>query len=121
MIELPPSCVRVERSRARRAVAAALRRRRLQGDGQPTLVTEFGGTAVGGAEGWGYETAKTEDDLLSICADQVGALIDGEIVQGFCYTQLTDIEQEVNGLLTYDRRHKLDPEKARSITARRAK
>ncbi len=27
----------------------------------------------------------------------------------FCYTQLYDIEQEVNGLYTYDRRAKLDP------------
>jgi hypothetical protein len=31
-------------------------------------------------------------------------------VAGFCYTQLTDIEQEINGLLTYDRRPKVDPE-----------
>ena len=29
---------------------------------------------------------------------------------GFCYTQLTDIEQEINGLLTYDRRPKLAAE-----------
>lgn len=28
---------------------------------------------------------------------------------GFCYTQLTDIEQEINGLLTYDRQFKADP------------
>jgi hypothetical protein len=28
---------------------------------------------------------------------------------GFCYTQLSDVEQEVNGLLTYDRRPKVDP------------
>ena len=32
-----------------------------------------------------------------------------EFLAGFCYTQLTDIEQEVNGLLTYDRRPKVDP------------
>jgi hypothetical protein len=36
-------------------------------------------------------------------------------VSGFCYTQLTDIEQEINGLLTYDRRPKVDPEKIREI------
>lgn len=89
-------------------------------DGQPILVTEFGGLAVsGGAEGWGYMTAESEDDLLGRYAALVDALIDGGVVQGFCYTQLTDVEQEVNGLLTYDRRHKLDPVKVKAITSRR--
>ena len=31
-------------------------------------------------------------------------------VAGFCYTQLTDIEQEINGLLTYERVPKIEPE-----------
>jgi len=39
---------------------------------------------------------------------------------GFCYTQLYDIEQEVNGLYTYDRRPKFDPEKIRAINAQKA-
>jgi hypothetical protein len=37
-------------------------------------------------------------------------------VQGFCYTQLTDIEQEINGLLTYDRKPKADLTRIREIT-----
>jgi hypothetical protein len=37
-------------------------------------------------------------------------------VQGFCYTQLTDIEQERNGLLTFERRPKIDPAVLRPIT-----
>jgi hypothetical protein len=37
-------------------------------------------------------------------------------VEGFCYTQLTDIEQERNGLLTFDRQPKIDPDLLRSIT-----
>ena len=37
-------------------------------------------------------------------------------VEGFCYTQLTDVEQEQNGLLTFDRRPKADPELIRAIT-----
>ena len=37
-------------------------------------------------------------------------------MQGFCYTQLTDVEQEVNGLLTYDRRPKADLVRIREIT-----
>ena len=34
---------------------------------------------------------------------------------GVCYTQLTDIEQEINGLLTYDRKMKFDPAQVRAI------
>ncbi len=37
-------------------------------------------------------------------------------MQGFCYTQLTDVEQEINGLLTYDRRPKADLSRIREIT-----
>jgi hypothetical protein len=36
----------------------------------------------------------------------IEALLQSEPVQGYCYTQLTDVEQEVNGLLTYDREPK---------------
>ena len=38
-----------------------------------------------------------------------------EFLAGFCYTQLTDIEQEINGLLTYDRKPKVDPEAIAAI------
>jgi hypothetical protein len=48
----------------------------------------------------------------------IEALLACDPVQGFCYTQLTDVEQEVNGLLTYDRKPKADLEKIRSITAK---
>lgn len=37
------------------------------------------------------------------------------VVQGYCYTQLTDVEQEINGLLTYDRVPKLPLELIRAI------
>jgi hypothetical protein len=37
-------------------------------------------------------------------------------VEGFCYTQLTDIEQERNGLLTFERQPKVDPALIRPIT-----
>ena len=35
---------------------------------------------------------------------------------GICYTQLTDVEQEQNGLLTADRKPKVDPSSLRPIT-----
>jgi hypothetical protein len=37
-------------------------------------------------------------------------------VEGFCYTQLTDVEQERNGLLTFERRPKVDPGRLLPIT-----
>ncbi|MBC7812893.1 MAG: hypothetical protein H7175_17185, partial [Burkholderiales bacterium] len=45
------------------------------------------------------------------------AVLDSPLVQGFCYTQLTDVEQEINGLLTYDRQPKVDLAIIREITA----
>jgi hypothetical protein len=39
-------------------------------------------------------------------------------VEGFCYTQLIDIELEINGLLTYDRRPKIEPERIMEINDR---
>ena len=42
-------------------------------------------------------------------------LLDNPYIFGFCYTQLTDVEQEQNGLYTYDRTPKFPPEKIAAI------
>ena len=41
--------------------------------------------------------------------------MDIEDVCGFCYTQLTDVEQEVNGLLDHNHKYKFEPDKIREI------
>jgi hypothetical protein len=46
----------------------------------------------------------------------VEALMQPGPVEGFAYTQLTDIEQEQNGLLTFERQPKVDPERLREVT-----
>jgi hypothetical protein len=46
----------------------------------------------------------------------VDALMAPGPVEGFCYTQLTDVEQERNGLLTFDRKPKIDPSLIRLAT-----
>jgi beta-galactosidase/beta-glucuronidase len=87
--------------------------------GEPLLITEFGGVALeSDSDGhrWGYSGAKDADALVARYADLVGALLAHDTVQGFCYTQLTDVQQEVNGLLTADRRPKADPHRIRRIT-----
>ena len=48
-------------------------------------------------------------------------LLENEHIFAFCYTQLTDVEQEQNGLLPYDRHFKFAPEKIRKIFSRPAK
>lgn len=91
--------------------------------GQPILVTEFGGIAYKKShwEGWGYSGADNEEDFLQKLADVVEPLLLSPQVQGICYTQLTDVEQEINGLLTYDRTPKVPLDKLHRIFAGRAK
>jgi hypothetical protein len=86
--------------------------------GEPILITEFGGIAFKTAdpESWGYRTVSNAEELLERYGALVHALLQSAVVQGFCYTQLTDVEQEINGLLTYDRRPKAPLARIREIT-----
>lgn len=86
--------------------------------GEPILITEFGGLAFASdaAGGWGYSTVADGEEFLKTYEALISALLRSETVQGFCYTQLTDVEQEINGLLTCDRRPKADLQKIREIT-----
>ncbi|MGI8910654.1 MAG: glycoside hydrolase family 2 TIM barrel-domain containing protein, partial [Rubrobacteraceae bacterium] len=89
--------------------------------GEPVLITEFGGIAFASGEGkdWGYTTVTSADEFLERYGTLIDALLDCDPVQGFCYTQLTDVEQEVNGLLTYDRKPKANLARIREITTRK--
>jgi beta-galactosidase/beta-glucuronidase len=86
-----------------------------QYNGMPILMTEFGGVAyrpakTGSEKEWGYSGIEpTADALLARIDGLVKALRANAVIGGFCYTQLTDVEQEINGLMTYDRKPKADP------------
>ncbi|RUT43422.1 glycoside hydrolase family 2 [Paenibacillus anaericanus] len=86
-------------------------------EGQPILVTELGGIAYKKSEweGWGYSGAENDEDFASKLRAVIQPLLQSSIVQGYCYTQLTDVEQEINGLLTYDRVPKLPVDVIRAI------
>lgn len=73
--------------------------------GQPILVTEFGGIAYKKSEweGWGYSGAENDEDYIARLKAVVRPIYSSKVIQGYCYTQLTDVEQEINGLLTYNR------------------
>jgi hypothetical protein len=72
--------------------------------------------ALTGASGFGWLEASGADGLLATYRELVEALMDPGPVEGFCYTQLADVEQEQNGLLTFDRIPKVDPELLRPVT-----
>ena len=80
----------------------------------PYFVSEFGGARWADESdraGWGYgNDPKTVEEFIARYDSLVTALLENPRVCAFCYTQLTDVEQEVNGLYTYDRRAKFPPE-----------
>lgn len=91
-------------------------------EGQPYLVDEFGGIKWIPPEdrayadnSWGYGNApQSVEEFLQRLAGQVRALRSLEHICGFCYTQLTDVEQEQNGIYKYDRSVKFDMKRVRS-------
>ncbi len=92
--------------------------------GEPAFVSEYGGIkwAVGESENaWGYGDApKTEEEFINRYKGLTDALLDNPNMFAFCYTQLYDVEQEQNGLYTYERKAKFDPEIFRKINSRKA-
>lgn len=63
---------------------------------------------------------KSEAEFLARYEGLVKALLSRPGVYAFCYTQLTDVEQEQNGLYTYERKPKFDPAIIRKINTARA-
>ena len=92
--------------------------RDIMSKGQPIFISEFGGigwnTQNVEANAWGYgNNPKTEEEFMDRLEGQMRAVLETEGICGFCYTQLTDVEQEINGLYTYEREPKFDVEKFR--------
>ncbi|WP_408071708.1 glycoside hydrolase family 2 protein [Butyrivibrio sp. JL13D10] len=86
--------------------------------GQPIIISEYGGIAFStNAENeWGYgNTVSDEDAFIDRYRKITEAIMNLSYAAGFCYTQVSDVQQEVNGLMTIDRRFKVDPEKIREI------
>jgi hypothetical protein len=89
--------------------------------GVPFMVSEFGGIGWSTEGGWGYGAGpKTEEEFYQRYKGLVDAQLDNPDLFGFCYTQLTDVEQEKNGLYYYDRRPKFDVKRMHAITSRAA-
>jgi beta-galactosidase/beta-glucuronidase len=93
--------------------------------GQPYMVSEFGGIWWAGAmretdgadraQSWGYgQRVRDEEDFYARFAGLVGVLDQDPLMFGYCYTQLTDVLQEQNGVYAFDRSRKLDIARIRS-------
>jgi beta-galactosidase/beta-glucuronidase len=65
-----------------------------------------------------YDSFESPEQLVQKYRDLMKGIAALPFLAGFCYTQLTDIEQEINGLLTYDRRPKIAPQKIAEIHRR---
>ena len=89
-------------------------------EGQPYMIDEFGGLGWIPKEqrsnSWGYGAQiETEDEFFQILEREIDAIKACKNVVGFCYTQITDVEQEKNGVYYYDRRPKFDAAKWKAI------
>ena len=87
----------------------------------PYIIDEFGGikcaeTTPGGGS-WGYgNAAPTKEDFYKRLESQVEAITDhSDKICGFCYTQLTDVEQEQNGVYYFNRDKKFDMARIKAI------
>ena len=84
----------------------------VQGDylGQPYFCSEFGGIKwADDKESWGYGDAPNDrTDFIERFRALCHAQLNNEYIFGYCYTQLTDVYQEKNGLLDFTRNSKFD-------------
>ena len=89
----------------------------------PTFVSEYGGIrwAPQEAAGWGYGQApQSAEEFISRFKGLTEAILFHPKMGALCYTQLTDVEQEVNGLYTYHRVPKFDPAIMHAILTQKA-
>lgn len=95
----------------------------------PAFISEYGGIRFNGSYNadnnrevsWGYgETPQDLEEFKARFKGLADAQLDNDKFFALCYTQLTDVEQEQNGLYTYDRKPKFDPQWVHSVMSRKA-
>lgn len=103
-------------------------------EGQPFFVSEYGGiwwneqearaaefTGQDQAESWGYgNRVRSEEELYERFEALTNVLLTNPLMFGYCYTQLTDVFQEKNGVVDFDRGSKLDLARLRAVQTAKA-
>ena len=95
--------------------------------GQPYLIDEYGGIKwipspdkKYAPDSWGYGTDPTTlEEFYTRLEALTDVILSLPHICGFCYTQLTDIEQEQNGVYNYDRTDKFDMKRIHSIFSKK--
>lgn len=89
-----------------------------QYNNQPLMLSEFAGIALKREEGqgWGYGLSEhSEENFIKRLTSLMNAIKNMPFFSGYCITQLTDVQQEINGLLNEDRSQKISVEKIRQL------
>jgi hypothetical protein len=88
--------------------------------GQPIIISEFGGIALSnGQQGWGYGNKVVDNEAFIKRFDEITTAIKNlPYVCGYCYTQVTDVQQEINGLMDAERNFKIEPKIIKAINER---
>ena len=89
--------------------------------GQPIIISEYGGIAFNNDDsGWGYgNKVNTKEDFIRRFDEITTAVKEVPYCCGFCYTQVSDVQQEINGLMDMDRNFKVDPAVIKEINERK--
>lgn len=76
-------------------------------NGQPVIMSEYGGIALDSEKGWGYgKQVANEDEFIQRFELLTKNIKEIPYISGYCYTQLTDVQQEINGLVDENRNSK---------------
>jgi hypothetical protein len=95
------------------------------------MVSEYGGiwwnaeaasaSGTDRRESWGYgQRVGSEAEFYERFEGLTRVLLEDPAMFGYCYTQLTDVFQEQNGIYGFDRSEKFDVERIRAVQARPA-
>ena len=85
-------------------------------EGQPVMCTEMGGVNYRLNVGMDVEPrVASEQEFIESIRKLIKVYEESPIIEGFCYTQLTDTETEICGLLTWDREPKASVEELHAI------
>lgn len=89
--------------------------------GQPIIISEYGGIAFNNDDsGWGYgNKVNTKEEFIRRFDCITTAVKEIPYVCGFCYTQVSDVQQEINGLMDIERNFKVEPEVIKEINERK--
>lgn len=89
--------------------------------GQPVIISEYGGIAFNNDDsGWGYgNKVNTKEEFIKRFDEITTAVKEIPYVCGFCYTQVSDVQQEINGMMDMERNFKVNPEIIREINERK--